>query len=274
MSDVTNQTVSATTQLSLKGKTALVTGAASGIGKRIAEVFADAGANVVIADLKLEQAQATADAIANKGVRTLAVAMDVTDEAAVDAGFELVNKQLGAIDVLVSNAGIQIVAPLQEFRFSDWKKLIAVHLDGGFLTARAAMRQMIASKRGGSIVFMGSVHSKEASKLKSPYVAAKHGLEGLAKVIAKEGAAYNIRSNVICPGFVRTPLVEKQIPEQAQELGISEADVVKTVMLKDTVDGEFTTVDDVAQAALTFAAWPSNALTGQSLVVSHGWFMQ
>ncbi|MBV2209787.1 MAG: 3-hydroxybutyrate dehydrogenase [Thermomonas sp.] len=274
MSDVTNQTVSATTQLSLKGKTALVTGAASGIGKRIAEVFADAGANVVIADLKLEQAQATADAIASKGVRTLAVAMDVTDEAAVDAGFELVNKQLGAIDVLVSNAGIQIVAPLQEFRFSDWKKLIAVHLDGGFLTARAAMRQMIASKRGGSIVFMGSVHSKEASKLKSPYVAAKHGLEGLAKVIAKEGAAYNIRSNVICPGFVRTPLVEKQIPEQAQELGISEADVVKTVMLKDTVDGEFTTVDDVAQAALTFAAWPSNALTGQSLVVSHGWFMQ
>lgn len=274
MSDVTNQTVSATTQLSLNGKTALVTGAASGIGKRIAEVFADAGANVVIADLKLEQAQATADAIASKGVRTLAVAMDVTDEAAVDAGFELVNKQLGAIDVLVSNAGIQIVAPLQEFRFSDWKKLIAVHLDGGFLTARAAMRQMIASKRGGSIVFMGSVHSKEASKLKSPYVAAKHGLEGLAKVIAKEGAAYNIRSNVICPGFVRTPLVEKQIPEQAQELGISEADVVKTVMLKDTVDGEFTTVDDVAQAALTFAAWPSNALTGQSLVVSHGWFMQ
>lgn len=274
MSGAMNQVVSATTQLSLKGKTALVTGAASGIGKRIAEVFADAGANVVIADLKLDQAQATADAIAEKGVRTLAVAMDVTDEAAVDAGFDQVNKYLGAIDVLVSNAGIQIVAPLQDFRFSDWKKLIAVHLDGGFLTSRAAMRQMIASKRGGSIVFMGSVHSKEASKLKSPYVAAKHGLEGLAKVIAKEGAAYNIRSNVICPGFVRTPLVEKQIPEQAQELGISEADVVKTVMLKDTVDGEFTTVDDVAQAALTFAAWPSNALTGQSLVVSHGWFMQ
>ena len=266
--------VQASTTLSLKGKTALVTGAASGLGKRIAEVYADAGANVVIADLKLADAQATADAIGKKGVKTLAVAMDVTDEAAVDAGFAQVQKALGAVDIMVSNAGIQIVAPIEDFKFSDWKKLLAVHLDGGFLTARAAMRQMIASGRGGSMIFMGSVHSKEASKLKSPYVTAKHGLEGLAKVIAKEGAAHNIRSNVICPGFVRTPLVEKQIPEQAAELHISEADVIKTVMLKDTVDGEFTTVDDVAQAALTFAAWPSNALTGQSLVVSHGWFMQ
>ncbi|QXL85762.1 3-hydroxybutyrate dehydrogenase [Comamonas sp. NLF-1-9] len=260
--------------MSLKGKTALVTGAASGLGKRIAEVFGEAGANVVVADLKQEQAQATADEIARKGVKTMAVAMDVTDEQAVDDGFAKVQKQLGEVDILVSNAGIQIVAPIQDFKFSDWKKLLAVHLDGGFLTSRAAVRQMIASGRGGSIIFMGSVHSKEASKLKSPYVTAKHGLEGLAKVIAKEGAAHNIRSNVICPGFVRTPLVEKQIPEQAQELGISEDEVIKNVMLKETVDAEFTTVDDVAQAALTFASWPSNALTGQSLVVSHGWFMQ
>ena len=266
--------IHASTTLSLKGKTALVTGAASGIGKRIAEVFADAGANVVIADLRLAPAQAAADEIAQKGVRAIAVEMDVTDEAAVDAGFAQVAQQLGEVDIVVSNAGIQIVAPIQDFKFSDWKKLLAVHLDGGFLTSRAAVRQMIASGRGGSIIFMGSVHSKEASKLKSPYVAAKHGLEGLAKVIAKEGAEHNIRSNVICPGFVRTPLVEKQIPEQAQELGISEDAVIRDVMLKDTVDAEFTTVDDVAQAALTFAAWPSNALTGQSLVVSHGWFMQ
>ena len=271
---MSNPQVQASTTLSLKGKTALVTGAASGLGKRIAEVYADAGANVVIADLKLQDAQATADAIAKKGVKTLAVAMDVTDEAAVDAGFAQVQKSLGVVDIVVSNAGIQIVAPIEDFKFADWKKLLAVHLDGGFLTSRAAVRQMIASGRGGSIIFMGSVHSKEASKLKAPYVTAKHGLEGLAKVIAKEGAPHNIRSNVICPGFVRTPLVEKQIPEQAAELHISEDEVIKTVMLKDTVDGEFTTVDDVAQAALTFAAWPSNALTGQSLVVSHGWFMQ
>ncbi len=133
---------------------------------------------------------------------------------------------------------------------------------------------MYQSGRGGSIIFMGSVHSKEASVLKAPYVTAKHGLIGLAKTIAKEGAAHGVRANVICPGFVRTPLVEKQIPEQAKALGISEDDVIKKVMLKETVDGEFTTVDDVAQVALFFASFPSNALTGQSLVVSHGWFMQ
>ena len=265
--------VQATTTLSLKGRNALVTGAASGLGKRIAEVYAHAGANVVIADLKLQDAQATADAIAKKGVKTLAVAMDVTDEAAVDAGFAQVQKSLGAVDIVVSNAGIQIVAPIEDFKFSDWKKLLAVHLDGGFLTSRAAVRQMIASGRGGSIIFMGSVHSKEASKLKAPYVTAKHGLLGLARVLAKEGGPNGVRSHVICPGFVRTPLVEKQIPEQAKELNISEDEVIKNVMLKDTVDGEFTTVDDVAQAALTFAAWPSNALTGQSIVASHGWCM-
>ncbi len=264
----------ASTRLSLEGRNALVTGAASGLGRRIAELYAQAGASVVIADLRLEDARAAAEAIGAAGHKALAVQMDVTDEQSVEAGFELAKAQLGALDILVSNAGIQIVAPIHEFRFADWKKLLAVHLDGGFLTARAAVRQMIASRRGGTIIFMGSVHSKEASRLKSPYVAAKHGLEGLAKVIAKEGAPYGIRSNVICPGFVRTPLVEKQIPEQAHELGITEDEVIRNVMLKDTVDGQFTTVDDVAQAALVFATWPSNALTGQSLVVSHGWFMQ
>jgi 3-hydroxybutyrate dehydrogenase len=121
---------------------------------------------------------------------------------------------------------------------------------------------------------MGSVHSKEASLLKAPYVTAKHGLIGLAKTVAKEGAKHGVRANVICPGFVRTPLVEKQIPEQAKTLGISEQEVIKNVMLKETVDGEFTTTDDVARVALLFAAFPTNALTGQSLVVSHGWYMQ
>ena len=110
--------------------------------------------------------------------------------------------------------------------------------------------------------------------MKAPYVTAKHGLIGLAKTVAKEGAKHNIRANVICPGFVRTPLVEKQIPEQAKTLGISESDVIKNVMLKETVDGEFTTTADVAAVALMFASFPTNALTGQSLVVSHGWFMQ
>ncbi|KAB2898928.1 MAG: 3-hydroxybutyrate dehydrogenase [Dokdonella sp.] len=258
----------------LDGKTAIVTGAASGIGKRIAEVFADHGAAVAIADLNLDGAQATARELQGKGVQSIGVAMDVTNEQQVDAGVEAVVKQLGAVDILVSNAGIQIVNPLENFSYADWKKLMAIHVDGAFLTTRACLRHMYARGKGGSILYMGSVHSKEASMLKAPYVTAKHGLIGLAKVVAKEGAAHGVRANVICPGFVRTPLVEKQIPEQARELNLSEADVVKKVMLKDTVDGEFTTVDDVAACALFFAGFGSNALTGQSIVVSHGWFMQ
>ena len=128
---------------------------------------------------------------------------------------------------------------LVDFEFAKWKKLLAIHLDGAFLTTRAALRQMYKQKRG-TIIYMGSVHSKEASMLKAPYVAAKRGLEGLAKVVAKEGAEYGVRSNVICPGFVRTPLVDKQIPEQAKALEYPEQDVIKNIMLKETVDGEFT----------------------------------
>ena len=180
----------------------------------------------------------------------------------------------GGVDVVVSNAGVQSVAPIEQFEFSKWRQLLAIHLDGAFLTTRAALRHMYKSDRGGSILYMGSVHSKEASVLKAPYVTAKHGLIGLAKVVAKEGAPHGVRANVICPGFVRTPLVDKQIPEQARELGISEQEVVRNVMLKETVDGEFTTVDDVAQTALFLASFGSNALSGQSVVVSHGWFMQ
>ncbi|HUY83112.1 MAG TPA: SDR family oxidoreductase, partial [Steroidobacteraceae bacterium] len=115
---------------------------------------------------------------------------------------------------------------------------------------------------------------KEASPLKAPYVTAKHGLIGLARVVAKEGAHYGVRSNVICPGFVRTPLVERQIPTQATALGIAEKDVISQVMLGDTVDGEFTSLQDVAEVAVWLASFPSNALTGQSIVVSHGWHMQ
>jgi len=258
----------------LKDKIAVVTGAASGIGKEIATAYLREGARVAIADLDLKAGQAAARELDNTGTRTMAVAMDVTQEDQVEAGMAQVIKAYGGIDILVSNAGIQIVAPLDQFEFAKWKKLLAIHLDGAFLTTRAALRQMYSQGRGGSIIYMGSVHSKEASKLKAPYVTAKHGLVGLAEVVAKEGAAHGVRANVICPGFVRTPLVAKQIPEQAKELGITEDEVVKTVMLKDTVDGEFTTVEDVAAVAVFFADFESNALTGQSLVVSHGWFMQ
>lgn len=257
----------------LANKVALITGAASGIGLDIARAFLGEGAKVAIADLDLKAAEAAARAIDPSGQRAIGVQMDVTDEAQVETGTARTVATFGSLDVLVSNAGIQIVAPIVEFDFAKWKKLLAVHLDGAFLTTRAALRQMY--KQGsGSVVYIGSVHSKEASKLKAPYVTAKHGLIGLAKVVAKEGAEHGVRANVVCPGFVRTPLVERQIPEQAKELGITEQDVIDTVMLKDTVDHEFTTVGDVAEAAVFFASFASNALTGQSLIVSHGWCME
>jgi len=257
----------------LEEKVAIITGAASGIGKDIAIVFAREGAKVAIADLDQKSADATAREIDPSGKRAIGVAMDVSDEQQVDAGTAKVIDAFGALDILVSNAGIQIVAPLVDFEFAKWKRLLAIHLDGAFLTTRAALRQMY-KQNSGSIIYMGSVHSKEASVLKAPYVTAKHGLLGLAKVVAKEGAAHGVRANVICPGFVRTPLVDKQIPEQAKELGISEDEVIRDVMLKETVDGEFTTVEDVAEATLFCAAFPSNAMTGQSFIVSHGWFME
>jgi 3-hydroxybutyrate dehydrogenase len=260
--------------MSLTNKVALVTGAASGIGEQCARKLASLGAAVVIADLNLENAQKVASSIAAAGGKALAVAMDVTSEEAVNSGIERAVKELGSIDVLVSNAGIQIVAPIEEYAFSDWKKMLAIHLDGAFLTTKAAIKHMYASGKGGSIVYMGSVHSHEASKLKAPYVTAKHGLLGLARVVAKEGGPRGVRANVVCPGFVRTPLVDKQIPEQAKALGVSEAEVVKNVMLRETVDGEFTTVEDVANTVAFLAGFESNALTGQSVIVSHGWAMQ
>ncbi|MFO1507156.1 MAG: 3-hydroxybutyrate dehydrogenase [Lysobacterales bacterium] len=258
----------------LDGKVAIVTGAASGIGRAIADLYAKSGAKVAIADINQKAADHAASEINAAGGMALGVAMDVTNEAAVNAGTDRVVAEFGALDILVSNAGIQIINPIDQFSLADWKRMLAIHLDGGFLTTKAALRHMYKGDRGGIVIYMGSVHSHEASKLKSAYVTAKHGLLGLARTLAKEGAPHNVRSHVICPGFVRTPLVEKQIPEQAKELGISEADVVRNVMLKDTVDATFTTVDDIAQTALYLATFPSAALTGQSIVVSHGWFMQ
>jgi 3-hydroxybutyrate dehydrogenase len=260
--------------MKLKDKSALITGAASGIGKAIALLYAREGASVAIADLDKKAADSTTAEIRDSGGQAIGIAMDVTDEKAVNDGVAAMVAAFGGIDILISNAGIQIVHRIEEFSYGEWKRMLAIHLDGAFLTTRACLPHMYRSGRGGSVIYMGSVHSKEASLLKAPYVTAKHGLIGLAKVVAKEGAAHRVRANVICPGFVRTPLVEKQIPEQAKTLGISEQDVIRNVMLKDTVDGEFTTVEDVADAALFFAAFATNALTGQSLVVSHGWYMQ
>lgn len=262
------------TSMTLKDKVCIITGSARGIGEGIARRYIADGAKVVIADLRLDDAEATASALTQMGPgEAMAVQMDVTDEALVEAGVAQVVEKWGRVDVLVSNAGIQIVHKTEDFPLDHWRKMMAIHLDGAFLTSKACLPYMY--KQGsGSIVFMGSVHSKEASPLKSAYVTAKHGLLGLSRVIAKEGAEHGVRTNVVCPGFVKTPLVEKQIPEQAKALGISEEDVVNKIMLGKTVDQEFTTLEDVAEVCWMFSAFPTNALTGQSLIVSHGWFME
>src|SRR5215470_12332264 len=200
----------------LRDKSAIITGAASGIGKAIALRFAREGARVAIADITKEAADATAREIRTGQGVALGLAMDVADERAVNDGVAAVVAEFGGIDILVSNAGIQIVHPIEEFPFAEWKKMLAIHLDGAFLMTKACLPHMYGSGRGGSVIYMGSVHSREASLLKAPYVTAKHGLIGLCKVVAKEGARHGVRANVICPGFVRTPLVDKQIPEQAK----------------------------------------------------------
>ncbi|OXY82935.1 3-hydroxybutyrate dehydrogenase [Oceanimonas doudoroffii] len=257
----------------LEHKVALITGAGQGIGRAIARHYAREGACVAVADLSLAGAEQTALGIVAEGGEAIALQMDVTDEQAVNAGVERLVRHWGRLDIALANAGIQHIAPVHKLDYADWRRVMNVHLDGAFLLTRAALAQMYENG-GGVMLYMGSVHSLEASPLKAPYVAAKHGMLGLCRTVAREGADRGVRSNIICPGFVRTPLVEKQIPEQARELGMSEEEVVRNVMLKHTVDGEFTTLDDVSEVAVHLAAFPSAALTGQSVVVSHGWHIQ
>ena len=234
-------------------KSALITGAASGIGKACAERMAQEGYGVVVADVNLPAAEELAAKLAAEGLSAIAVHMDVADEQEVEAGFDKMMETYGSCDLVMSNAGVQIVHPFEEYPFADWRKMMAIHA-------------------GGRIVFTGSVQSFVGSKLKEPYNFAKHGVAGLAKAIAREGAEYGIYTYTICPSFIKTPLVEKQIPEQAASLGITEEEVVKNIMLRDTVDGVFTTVEDVANT-LVFLSKDQGALTGQSLRLTHGWAM-
>jgi 3-hydroxybutyrate dehydrogenase len=259
----------------LEGKTAIVTGAASGIGRAIAQRFAAEGARVVIADLEQAQPEAVAKEIAAATrARVLGIAMDVTNEDSVGSAVVRTIREYGGVDILCSNAGNQIIGSIDELAYSDWKKVLAVHLDGAFLTTRACLRHMYRAERGGCIIYTGSVHSKLASVLKAPYVTAKHGLLGLCRAVAKEGAPYGVRAHVICPGFVLTPLVEKQIPEQARILNIEPQEVVEKVMLKDTVDQQFTSLEEIGETAVFLAEQKTLALTGQSIMLTHGWFME
>ena len=253
-------------------KSALITGAASGIGRACAERMAREGYGVVIADVNLPAAQDLAGQLTGEGLSAIAIHMDVSSEEEVEAGFDRMTEAYGSCDLVMSNAGVQIVHPFEDYPFADWRKMMAIHADGAFLVSRAAYRRMKTSGRGGKIVFTGSVQTFVGSKLKEPYNFVKHGVAGLAKSIAREGAEYGIHTYVICPSFIKTPLVEKQIPEQAASLGISEEEVVKNIMLRDTVDGVFTTVEDVADT-LVFLSMDRGALTGQSIRLTHGWAM-
>lgn len=259
--------------MQLNGKVALITGAGGGIGREIALAFAQQGAKVGIADLNLDGANETAELIRGSGGFAAAWKADVTSEDQVEAAVRDTIGELGGVDILVSNAGIQQLGEIVDFTLVGWKRMLATHLDGAFLTTRACLRHMYQGNRGGTIIYLGSVHSKEASRLKGPYVVAKHGVLGLCRAVAKEGGRRGVRANVICPGFVMTEMVTSQFATLAKDLGLAEEEIVSRLLEATTVDGELTLPGDIADVAVFLAAFPTLALTGQSIVVSHGWHM-
>ena len=257
----------------LQGKVAIVTGAASGIGREIAHELARGGAAVAIADLNGEGAQAVAADIEAAGGRALGLAMDVTDEAAVNEGVARVADHFGGLDILVSNAGIQIVNPIEEFSYADWKRMLAIHLDGAFLTTRAALPHMYGAG-GGTVIYMGSVHSHLASPLKSAYVTAKHGLFGFTKTIALELATFGVTANCISPGYVWTPLVENQIPDTMKARGMTREQVMNDVLLAGQPTKQFVTVEQVAAMALFLCSDAAANITGANMSIDGGWTAQ
>ena len=263
--------------MQLQDQVALVTGAGSGIGKAAALLLAKEGAKVAVIGRAADQSQLdeTTAQIVQDGGSAFTIVADVAQPDQMQAAVKQTGDQWGRIDIVFANAGINGKwAPIEEITPEDWDTTLDINLKGTFLTIKYAVPYL--KKQGGAIIVTASVNGTRmfSNTGASAYATSKAGQVAFTKMIALELAKYKIRANVICPGFVRTPLVEKQIPEQAAALGISEDEVIKKVMLKETVDGEFTTVHDVAEVALLFAGFNSNALTGQSLVVSHGWFMQ
>jgi 3-hydroxybutyrate dehydrogenase len=242
----------------LDGRTALITGAASGIGEACARRLAAAGAKVTVVDLDGEGAERVAGELGGTPV-----AADLTDPASLD-GLQL------AADVLVNNAGFQHVAPVEEFPPERFAAMLALMVEAPFRLARAVLPGMY--ERGwGRVVNISSVHGLRASPYKSAYVAAKHGLEGLSKVIALEGGPRGVTSNCVCPAYVRTPLVENQIADQARIHGISEAEVVEKVMLTEPAIKRLLEPDEVADAVLWLCSDAAAFVNGTSLVLDGGW---
>jgi len=248
----------------------LITGAGSGIGAGIAAELAAAGHHVVVTDLALSVAQAVADDILAKGGSAEALVLDVTSDDSVDAALAAVSRP---VEVLVNNAGLQHVAPLEEFPIAKWDFLVQVMLVGVARLTRALLPGMRA--RGfGRIVNIGSIHSLVASPYKSAYVAAKHGLVGFSKVIALETADTDITINTICPTYVKTPLVDKQIADQARTRGIPEEAVVREVMLKPMPKGVFIGFDELAGITAFLMSPPARNITGHTIEVDGGWTVQ
>ena len=253
-----------------KTHTLLITGAASGIGAGIASQLAEAGRHVIVSDLNLEAAEAVAAQIRAEGGSAEAVALDVTSQDSIDAALAAISRP---IDVLVNNAGLQHVSPLEEFPIATWDFLVQVMLVGVARLTRAVLPGM--RERGfGRIVNIGSIHALVASPYKSAYVAAKHGLVGFSKVLALETADTDITINTVCPSYVKTPLVDKQIADQARTRGISEADVVSQVMLKPMPKGVFIGLDELAGITAFLTSPAARNITGQTIVVDGGWTVQ
>ncbi len=256
----------------LKNKVALVTGATSGIGLAIARALAAQGCAVgVNGSRDAREIAPLADEISQAhGVKCLALSADMGDARAIAAMTARAQHELGPIDILVNNAGVQHVAPLHEFPPEKWDALIAINLSSAFHTIRAVLGPMM-DRGWGRIVNIASAHGLVASPYKSAYVAAKHGLVGLTKVTALEAAEKGVTANAICPGYVWTPLVEKQIPDQARAHGMSEKDVVEKVMLAPQPNKKFATAEEIAALTVFLCSGMGASITGAALPVDGGW---
>jgi 3-hydroxybutyrate dehydrogenase len=262
----------ATAQTPLKDKVAVVTGSTSGIGLGIARALAAAGATVVLNGFgKADEIEATQRAIGTDfGVPVAYSAADMSKPESIEEMIEMTLDRFRRLDVLVNNAGIQHVAPLQEFPVAKWDAIIAINLSSAFHTTRLALPSMIANKWG-RIINIASAHGLVGSAFKSAYVAAKHGMLGLTKVTALETAEQGITCNAICPGYVYTPLVEAQIEGQAQAHGIAREQVIRDVLLAQQPNKRFATTDELGRIAVFLATDAAASITGAAIPVDGGW---
>jgi 3-hydroxybutyrate dehydrogenase len=256
----------------LKGKTALITGSTSGIGKSLAEAFAAAGCNIVINGFgdKVEIETFRSGLEARYDVRVLYSAADMTKPHEIENMVRDAESAFGVVDILVNNAGIQHVAPVEEFPVDKWNAVIAINLSSAFHAIRAALPGMKA-KRWGRIINIASAHGLVASPYKSAYVAAKHGLVGLTKTVALETAEMGITCNAICPGYVKTPLVEGQINDQAKTRGISSKKVIRDVILAAQPTKKFVTFEELNALTLFLAGELAASINGAALSIDGGW---